>query len=63
MTIRPPPQPVPAEEEAKVLQLVEEYMGTVFTEKIGCMKISPVVLDFDPKIKPTQPPYSQIPIH
>ena len=63
VTNRPPPEPIPAEELAKVLQLVEEFTGTVFTDKIGCMKTSPVVLDFDPKFKPTQPPYRPIPIH
>ena len=46
VTNRPPPEPVPAEEQAKVLQLVDEFTGTVFTEKIGCIKTSPVVLDF-----------------
>ena len=63
VTNRPPPEPIPAKEFAKVLQLVEEFTGTVFTDKIGCMKTSPVVLDFDPKFKPTQPPYRPIPIH
>lgn len=63
VTNRPPPEPVPAEEQAKVLQLVAEFTGTVFTNKIGCLKTSPVVLDFDPKFKPTQPPYRPIPIH
>ena len=63
VTNRPPPEPIPAEELAKVLQLVEEFTGTVFTNKIGCMKTSPVVLDFDPKFKPTPPPYRPIPIH
>ena len=51
------------EEQARVLQLVKEYMGTVFSNKIGCIKTSPVVLDFDPKFKPTQPAYWPIPIH
>ena len=63
VTNKPPPEPVPADEQARVLQLVDEFKGTVFTDKIGCMKTSPVVLDFDPKFKPTQPPFRPIPIH
>ena len=63
VTNKPPPEPVPADEQARVLQLVDEFKGTVFTNKIGCMKTSPVVLDFDPKFKPTQPPFRPIPIH
>ena len=62
-TSRPPPDTVPAEEQARVHQLVEEFIGTVFSDKIGCIKTSPVVLDFDPKHKPTQPPYRPIPLH
>lgn len=62
-TSRPPPDTVPAEEQARVHELVEEFIGTVFSDKIGCIKTSPVVLDFDPKHKPTQPPYRPIPLH
>ena len=62
-TNRPPPDTVPAEEMARVNQVVEEFIGTVFSDKIGCIKANPVVLDFDPKHKPTQPPYRPIPLH
>ena len=62
-TERPLVQPAPAEEQARVKHLVEEYIGTIFTERIRCIKTSPVMLDFDPKFTPTQPPYRPIPIH
>ena len=54
---------MPAEELAKVNHIVEEFIGTVFSDNIGCIKTSPVTLDFDPKHKPTQPPYRPIPIN
>lgn len=62
-TNRPPPREVPSEEVAKVNQLVEDYLGTVFTDRVGCLKIKPIELDFDPKFRPTQPPYRPIPYH
>ena len=56
-TYRPPTQEIPSEEAAKVNQLVEGYLETVFTDQVGCLKIKPVDLDFYPKFKPIQPPY------
>ena len=62
-TNRPPAREVPSEEVAKVNQLVEGYLGKVFTDRIGCLKIKPIKLDYNPKFKPTQPLYRPIPYH
>ena len=45
------------------LRIIEQYKGTVLTENIGCMKITPVTLQYEKEFKPIQPPQYPIPYH
>ena len=52
-----------AGEKAKTMSIVEEFQGSVFTGHIGNIKTDPILLDYDKKFKPIQPPYHPTPIH
>ena len=54
---------VPASEIAKTMLIVDQYKGSVFNNHIGLIKTDPIKYNFDPKIKPTQPPYHPVPLH
>ena len=54
---------VPASEIAKTMLIVDQFKGSVFNNHIGLIKTDPIKYNFDPKIKPTQPPYHPVPLH
>ena len=53
----------PASEIAKTMLIVDQYKGSVFNNHIGLIKTDPIKYNFDPKFKPTQPPYHPVPLH
>ena len=56
--------PTPEKEMKRVMDLVEEYKGTVFDDnKIGNMKTDPIHLEYDDQFVPEQPRFRNIPMH
>ena len=56
-----PPDP---QETNNLLELVESYKGLVFDdEKVGCLKVKPIHLDYDTEFTKKQPPFRNIPAH
>ena len=47
----------------EALTIISRYSGTVLTERIGCMKIPPVKLQYEEGFRPVQPPPYPIPYH
>ena len=43
--------------------IVHEYMGSVFTDRIGAMKVPPIILQYKKGFRPTQPPRYSVPYH
>ena len=61
---RPDTNDTDTKELEKIEKLVNGYMGLVFDDnKIGCITIEPIHLDYEEKFKPKQPPFRNVPIH
>ena len=43
--------------------IVHEYTGSVFTDRIGAMKVPPIILQYKKGFRPTQPPRYSVPYH
>ena len=43
--------------------IVHEYTGSVFTDRIGAMKVPPIILQYEKGFRPTQPPRYPVPYH
>ena len=60
----PPFTDADPQEQAKTQTLVEKYRDLVFDDnKVGCLKIEPIHLEYDKDFKPKQQPFRNIPFH
>ena len=48
---------------AEAKAIVDEYLGSVLSEKIGEMKTKPVKLQYEEGFRPTQPQRYPVPVH
>ena len=62
-TERPRPERISKQGKEEALAIVKEYMGPVFSDKIGNMKVPPVQLQYEPGFRPTQPAHYPVPYH
>ena len=50
-------------ERQETMDIVKEFTGSVFTDKIGLVKVRPVKLEYEKGFDPAQPPRYPIPYH
>ena len=61
---RPPDATPNLSETAKLKDLLDSYKGLVFDDaKVGCMKVPPIHLEYDPDFQPRQPAFRNVPVH
>ena len=57
-------EPTPEAELKRVMEIVEEFKGTVFDDnKVGNLKTKPIHLEYDENYIPDQPRFRNVPIH
>ena len=62
-TERPEPKKITKQGREEAWAIVKEYMGSVFSDKIGNMKIPPVQLQYEQGFRPTQLAHYPVPYH
>ena len=60
-TSRPPTIEISDKDQLSSLQIVDRHVGLVFSDRIGCLQIDPVKLQYEPNFVPVQPPRYGIP--
>ena len=63
VTERPPLRSISAPGKAEAQRQVERYMGSVFSEQIGKMKVKPVELQYEAGFRAVQPARYPVPYH
>ena len=48
-TSRPPTEEINEWEKQKTLQIVDRYVGLVFSDRVGCLQVDPVRLQYESK--------------
>ena len=56
-----PEQRFSNKEKKATMKLVDRFTGSVFSDRVGCLKSEPVKLQYEPGFRPVQPPRYQVP--
>ena len=63
ITERPPLHKVKTKGKEEATKIVNGYKGSVFTDRVGKMKMEAVELKFEDRFKPVQPARYPVPYH
>ena len=63
LTEKPAMPIISSQGRAEAQSIVEKHTGSVFSEKVGRMKVKPIELQYEPGFRPVQPARYPVPFH